>query len=599
MPARPRSDTGVCDLVAALPSQIQPHVTRQDCTFLQSMLTEGGLLSLFKIHERLNQFQHQSPSPVLVFAGALAYELSRDLQSQADREEVKELSELLANPHIKRLLSVHDAVAQKRFGPVLPPLPKDLDEERDSVKIIQLVKDMEPLGATVRRDQGTGALVVARIMRGGAADRSGLIHEGDELLEVNGVLMEDKELEDIAPLVVQSRGAITIKVVPGMKEDTAALEKELSVRALFDYEPQEDPAIPCKGAGLAFRKGDVLRVVNWEEPVWWQARLHSSANLRAGLVPSKLLQQGYSCFVCSEQVKGDSHRNTCSYLSQVPPASALLASEEGGEADYGAISGIHIAGQRRSFRLSKWNWRVGLCECGRSKAYDLGEPPTYEEVVPYQRQPNAPHRLVLLVGPRGVGVSEMKRRLLISDPEHFGVTVPYTTRARRSQETDGLEYKFVSKMQFEAFIIDDKFIEHGEYRGNYYGTSLDSVRSILQENKMCLLDVSPHRIQRLRTGKFKPYVVFVKPPPIEQLRLSRRNAKVPYRLDGKGLAEPFTEEDFQEMTDSAQAMEKKYGHLFEKIIINEDLATAFRELSLALKRLETETQWIPKSWGCP
>lgn len=66
---------------------------------------------------------------------------------------------------------------------------------------------------------------------------------------------------------------------------------QLFVRALFDYEPQEDKAIPCKEAGLAFRKGDVLRVVNWEEAVWWQAKLHSSANLRAGLVPSRLLQE--------------------------------------------------------------------------------------------------------------------------------------------------------------------------------------------------------------------------------------------------------------------------------------------------------------------
>ncbi|KAJ8336861.1 hypothetical protein SKAU_G00380810 [Synaphobranchus kaupii] len=174
-----------------------------------------------------------------------------------------------------------------------------------------------------------------------------------------------------------------------------------------------------------------------------------------------------------------------------------------------------------------------------------------------------------------------------------------TTRAKRGQETDGVEYKFVSKLQFEADIIDNRFIEHGEYSGKYYGSSLDSVRSILQENKVCLLDVPPHRVQLLRTGEFKPYVVFVKPPPIEELRLSRRNGNVTRRRDGKGSAEPLTEEDFQEMITSAQVMEDNYGHLFEKIIVNEDMATAFRELSLALNKLETEIQWIPKSWVDP
>lgn len=36
-----------------------------------------------------------------------------------------------------------------------------------------------------------------------------------------------------------------------------------------------------------------------------------------------------------------------------------------------------------------------------------------------------------------------------------------------------------------------RFIEYGEYKGNYYGTSLDSIRSILSKNKVCLLDVQP------------------------------------------------------------------------------------------------------------
>lgn len=37
-----------------------------------------------------------------------------------------------------------------------------------------------------------------------------------------------------------------------------------------------------------------------------------------------------------------------------------------------------------------------------------------------------------------------------------------------------------------------RFIEYGEYKGNYYGTSLDSIRSVLSKNKVCLLDVQPH-----------------------------------------------------------------------------------------------------------
>lgn len=38
----------------------------------------------------------------------------------------------------------------------------------------------------------------------------------------------------------------------------------------------------------------------------------------------------------------------------------------------------------------------------------------------------------------------------------------------------------------------DRFIEYGGHGGNYYGTSLDSVRKVLAERKVCLLDVEPH-----------------------------------------------------------------------------------------------------------
>lgn len=42
-----------------------------------------------------------------------------------------------------------------------------------------------------------------------------------------------------------------------------------------------------------------------------------------------------------------------------------------------------------------------------------------------------------------------------------------------------------------VLLLPFRFIEYGEYKGNYYGTSLDSIRSILSKNKVCLLDVQP------------------------------------------------------------------------------------------------------------
>ncbi|XP_066573962.1 MAGUK p55 subfamily member 7 isoform X2 [Amia ocellicauda] len=586
----PGNDTGLYELLAALPTQLQPHVdSQEDRTFLQDLFGEKSLHSLVKIHEKLQYYEQQCPVPVLPSAGILADDLAEELQSKPMNSEIRELLKLLSKPHVKCLLSVHDTVAQKSYDPELPPLPDDIDDDEDSVKIIRLVKNKEPLGATIKRDEQTGAVVVARIMRGGAADRSGLIHVGDELREVNGIPVEDKKPEEIIHILAQSQGAITFKIIPGIKEESITKEPKMFVKSFFDYDPNEDKAIPCKEAGLAFKKGDILQIMSQDDATWWQAKHEGDANPRAGLIPSKQFQERRFALrrpVALVQPQRNSSRR--SYEGTVER-----------DAEYGAyISGLYIAGLRRSFRLSRRDRKTNksMYESKKSELYDMADVPTYEEVTTYRRQHGEKYRLVVLVGPTGVGLNELKRKLLISDPQHYSVTVPHTTRAKRSQESDGVEYHFISKHLFETDVQNNKFVEHGEYKGNYYGTSLDSVRSVLSKNKVCLLDVQPHTIKHLRTSEFKPYVIFVKPPPIECLRESRKNAKVISSKDDKGSAKAFTEEDFQEMICSAQLMENQYGHLFEKVIVNDELMTAFSELKMTLKKLETETLWVPVNW---
>uniref|UniRef100_A0AAQ5YWC4 Membrane protein, palmitoylated 7b (MAGUK p55 subfamily member 7) n=1 Tax=Amphiprion ocellaris TaxID=80972 RepID=A0AAQ5YWC4_AMPOC len=557
---------GLYELLAALPSQLQPHVSRpEDNTFLQDMFGERSLHSLVKIHERLQHYEESKPIPVLDSAAALARELSEELEGKSANGEIKELLKLLEKPHVKSLLSVHDTVAQKSYDPELPPLPEDIDDDEDSVKIIRLVKNKEPLGATIRRDEHTGAILVARIMRGGAADRSGLIHVGDELKEVNGIPVDDKKPEEIIRILV----SLIFFVFVSLHYALCVCCPKVFVKALFDYDPKNDKAIPCKEAGLAFKKGSILQIMSQDDATWWQAKHEGDANPRAGLIPSKQFQERR--FALRRPVATLPFQRTSSRRS---------------------------SGFRRSFRLSRRDKKTNksMYECKKSEMYDMADVPTYEEVTAYRRQSGAKHRLVVLVGPTGVGMNELKRKLLISDPQHFSVTIPHTSRAKRNQESDGVEYHFISKHLFETDIHNNKFIEYGEYKGNYYGTSLDSIRSVLSKNKVCLLDVQPHTIKHLRTAEFKPFIVFVKPPSIERLRETRKNAKIISGKDDKGTAKPFMEEDFQEMLCTAQTMETQYGHLFEKVIVNDDLSAAFSELRLALKKVEMETHWVPVSW---
>lgn len=66
-----------------------------------------------------------------------------------------------------------------------------------------------------------------------------------------------------------------------------------------------------------------------------------------------------------------------------------------------------------------------------------------------------------------------------------------TSRKPKDSERDGLGYRFVSRGEMEADIKAGRYLEHGEYEGNLYGTKIDSIRAVVEAGKMCILDVNP------------------------------------------------------------------------------------------------------------
>ncbi|XP_016297117.1 MAGUK p55 subfamily member 3-like isoform X3 [Sinocyclocheilus anshuiensis] len=563
---------GLHETLALLTSQLRPDANhKEDMVFLKDVFSERSLSYLMKIHEKLRQYERQSPTPVLHSASTLAEDVAEELQSGPMSAEEKELLHLLTSPHLQAVLSVHDTVAQKNFDPVLPPLPDDFEDELDeeSVKIVRLVKNKEPLGATIRRDESTGAVIVARIMKGGAADRSGLVHVGDELREVNGSSVMHKRPDEISQLLSQSQGSITLKIIPAIREEDKLKESKVYMRALFDYTPLEDKATPCQEAGLPFKRGDILQVVSQDDQTWWQAKRVADCNLRAGLVPSKQFQERRLAY----RIKMGSLQ--CSKS----PKKAVYDQE------------CDKAGLRRSFRLSRKDRRGSSGEANVSDQNDT-EFLTYEEVTRYQQKPNERPRLVVLIGSLGARINELKQKVIAENPHRYAVAVPHTTRPKKSHEKEGVEYHFVTKQVFDGDAQNNKFIEYGEYKENLYGTSIEAIRSVQAKNKMCLVDVQPEALKALRTAEFKPYVIFVKPR-IPESRRRRSAATSP----GGAEHGRITEEDLQEMRLSAQQTDQQYGHLVDRVLIKEDTASACAELRSILERLERETFWVPVSWA--
>lgn len=214
---------------------------------------------------------------------------------------------------------------------------------------------------------------------------------------------------------------------------------------------------------------------------------------------------------------------------------------------------------------------------------------TYEEVARYQHQPGERPRLVVLIGSLGAHLHELKQRMVAEDPQHFGVPVPHTTRPRKSHEREGVEYHFVSKQAFEADVHHNKFLEHGDYKEELYGTSLEAIQAVLAQNKVCLVDVEPEALRHLRTPEFKPYVIFVKPA------IQERRKTPPVSPDSEGTAASLDEQQ-QEMAASATFIDQHYGHLIDAVLVREDLQGVCSQLKAVIGTLSKDTYWVPISW---
>ena len=78
--------------------------------------------------------------------------------------------------------------------------------------------------------------------------------------------------------------------------------------------------------------------------------------------------------------------------------------------------------------------------------------------------------LYIISAPSGSGKSTLVNELRSIVP-NLDFSISYTTRPPRGSEQNGREYYFVTRDEFEKMLAEDRFLEHAEVFGNYYGTA--------------------------------------------------------------------------------------------------------------------------------
>src|SRR5581483_11229858 len=125
-------------------------------------------------------------------------------------------------------------------------------------------------------------------------------------------------------------------------------------------------------------------------------------------------------------------------------------------------------------------------------------------------------RLTVLSGPSGVGKRTVTTALRRSHPEIW-ISVSCTTRAPRPGETEGVDYYFVDRAEFEKMIEAGELLEHAEFAGNLYGTPRQPVLDHLAAGVPTLLEIELAGARQVRRSMPAARFVFLAPPSLDVL----------------------------------------------------------------------------------
>ena len=172
--------------------------------------------------------------------------------------------------------------------------------------------------------------------------------------------------------------------------------------------------------------------------------------------------------------------------------------------------------------------------------------------------------LYVISAPSGAGKTSLVQALQSSEPG-LHISISHTTRPRRANETDGVNYHFVSEEHFVEMIDADAFLEHARVFDRRYGTSRDTVMTRLSAGEDVILEIDWQGASQVRDRHPGCIGIFILPPSRESLAERLR-----------GRAQDSDEVIARRMRDAVAEM--SHYREFDYLVINDDFETAVGDL---------------------
>ena len=191
--------------------------------------------------------------------------------------------------------------------------------------------------------------------------------------------------------------------------------------------------------------------------------------------------------------------------------------------------------------------------------------------------------LLVISSPSGTGKTTICKKLLEYD-KNIHLSVSVTTRKKRKNEVEGIDYYFRSKKDFLNLKSQNSFIENAFVFENYYGTLKSEVLEQLENGTDVLIDIDWQGTRQITQAmKGNLIKIFLLPPSIDELkkRLSKRNS------------DSIKEINFRM---SKALKEIKHFDEYNYVLINDNLDNTFQKI---VKIIEAERLKLSKQLYLP
>ena len=133
-------------------------------------------------------------------------------------------------------------------------------------------------------------------------------------------------------------------------------------------------------------------------------------------------------------------------------------------------------------------------------------------------------QLIVVSGPSGSGKDTVISKAIEKMGEKAFLSVSMTTRQKRGNERDGVDYFFVTTDEFLSHVQSGDMLEYAKYGSNYYGTPIAPIRERMNNGETVFLNIEVQGGASIRKLMPEATQVFIIPPSMKELerRLYKR-----------------------------------------------------------------------------